>query len=69
VPDSTEVNPDKDFNAWADWRHAAEPNDIALSDILSSGDAAALNKWLSLYIIKKDSESYPSTSLNLLLCG
>ena len=53
MPDSIEVNPDKNFNAWADWRCAAEPNDTVPSDILSSGDAAALNKWLLLYIIRR----------------
>ena len=34
VPDSTEVNPDKNFSAWADRRCAAEPNDTVPSDIL-----------------------------------
>ena len=40
--------------------------------ILSCGDAVALNKWLSLYVIetrKQDGGRYPASTLNLLLCG
>ena len=42
------------------------------SDILSCGDAIALNKWLSLYVIKtrkQDGERHPASTLNLLLSG
>ena len=42
------------------------------SDILSSGDAVTLNKWLSFYVIetrKQDGQRYPASTLNLLLCG
>lgn len=68
VPDSTEVNPDKNFNAWADWGCAAERNDTVPSDIVIRRCCCS-QQMAMLYIIKKDSESYPSTSLNLLLCG
>ena len=62
----------RSFEAWADWRITQNPDDPVPSDILSCGDAVALNKWLSLYVIetrKQDSGRYPASTLNLLLCG
>ena len=55
VPATTEANTEwamRNFKAWADWRIAQNPEDPVPSDILSSGDAVALNKWLSLYVIE-----------------
>jgi len=62
----------RNFEAWADWRIAQNPDDPVPSDILSCGDAIALNTWLSLYVIetrKQDGGRYPASTLNLLLCG
>ena len=42
----------RNFEAWADWRIAENPEGPVPSDILSSEDAVALNKWLSLYVIE-----------------
>ena len=42
------------------------------SDVLTSGDAVALNKWLSLFVIevrKQDSNKHPSKTIDLLLTG
>ena len=75
VPATTEANTEwamRNFKAWADWRITQNPEDPVPSDILSSGDAVALNKWLSLYVIetrKQDGGRYPASTLNLLLCG
>ena len=55
VPANTEANTEwavRNFEAWADWRIAQNPDDPVPSDILSCGDDIALNKWLSLYVIK-----------------
>ena len=55
VSATTEANTEwamGNFKAWADWRIAQNPGDPVPSDILSSGDAVALNKWLSLYVIE-----------------
>ena len=60
VPANTEANTDwafRNFTAWADWRVTENSDDPVPSDILSCGDAVALNKWLSSYVIetrKKD---------------
>ena len=75
VPATTEANTEwavRNFEAWADWRIAQNPEDPVPSDILSSGDAVALNKWLSLYVIetrKHHGGRYPVSTLSLLLCG
>ena len=55
VPANTEANSEwavRNFKSWADWRTAQDPSDPVPSDILSSGDAVALNKWLSFYVIE-----------------
>ena len=55
VPANTEANTEwavRNFKAWADWRITQNPDDPVPSDILSCGDAVALNKWLSLYVIE-----------------
>ena len=60
------------FNTWADWRVAAQPNDPVPHDILTCGDASLINKWLSLYITetrKQNGDRYPSATFNLLLRG
>ena len=61
----------RNFKSWADWRTAQDPDDPVPSDILTSGDTVALNKWLSLYVIetrKQNGQRYPASTLNLLLC-
>ena len=73
VPANTEANTEwavRNFDAWADWRIAQNPDDPVPSDILSCGDAVALSKRLSLYVIetwKQDGGRYPGSTLNLLL--
>ena len=55
VPANTEANTEwavRNFEAWADWRIAQNPDYPIPSDILSCGDAVTLNKWLSLFVIK-----------------
>ena len=55
VPANTEANTEwvvRKFEAWADWRITQNPDDPVPSDILSCGDAVALNKRLSLYVIE-----------------
>ena len=47
-------------------------NDCVPSDVLTSGDAVALSKCLSLFVIevrKQDGNKYPSKTVNLLLAG
>ena len=47
-------------------------DDPVPSDILTSCDAAALNRWLSLFVIearKQDGTRYPSKTIDMLLSG
>ena len=47
-------------------------DDRVPSDVLTSGDAVALNKWLSLFVIevrRQDGNKYPSKIIDLLLAG
>ena len=47
-------------------------DDRVPSDVLTSGDAVALNKWLSLLVIEvreQDGNKYPSKTIYLLLAG
>ena len=75
VPKNTLTNNDwalSNFMQWAEWRRKAYPGDPVPVDVLTSVDAVILNKWLSLYIIetrKQDGQRYPTSTLNLLLCG
>ena len=75
VPDNTKANTEwavRVFNEWAAWRRTARADDAVPRDILFSCDAVALNKWLSLFIVKarkKDRSRCPSKTLTLLLCG
>ena len=60
------------FNSWMEWRNIAKPEDPVPEAILSSDDAQALNKWLSLFFLearKVDSTKYPTSTLNMLLSG
>ena len=75
VPANTEANTDwavRNLTVWADWQVAQNPDDPVPGDILTNGDATALNKWHSLYVTemrKQDGDRYPASTLNLLLCG
>ena len=47
-------------------------DDRVSSDVLTSGDAVALNKWLSPFVIelrRQDGNKYPSKTIDLLLAG
>ena len=74
VPANTEANTEwaiRNFEAWADWRITQNPDDSVPSNILSCGDAVALNKWLSLYVIvmrKQDGGLWQDGGLFLLMC-
>ena len=60
------------FEAWSAWRNGVYQDDHVPSDVLTSGDAVALNKWLSLFIIevrRQDDNKYPSKTIYLLLAG
>ena len=75
VPRNTECNTQwavRTFTTWMEWRNSCKPEDLVPQDILTSTNAEALNKWLSLFIMearKKEGSKYPTTTLNLLLCG
>ena len=75
VPQNTLANNEwavRNFSEWAEWRCKSYPDDPIPENILTCADASTLNKWLSLYIIetrKRDGQRYPSSTLNLLLCG
>ena len=40
------------FEAWSTWRSGVYEDNPVPGDILTSCDAVALNKWLSLFVIK-----------------
>lgn len=47
-------------------------DDCTPGNILTSGDAVALNKWFSLFVIearKQDGNRYPSKTIDFLLAG
>ena len=75
VPCNTECNTQwavRTFTTRMEWRNSCKPEDPVPQDILTSSNAEALNKWLSLFILearKKEGSKYPTTTLNLLLCG
>ena len=75
VPQNTLANNEwavRNFSEWAEWRCKSYPDHPIPENILTCADASTLNKWLSLYIIetrKRDGQRYPSSTLNLLLCG
>ena len=75
VPPNTQANTQwsvKTFNSWMEWRVKAKPVDPVPKDILTCGDAKLLNKWLSLFVLearKLDGTRYPTSTLNMLLCG
>ena len=75
VPANTKQNTQwavRTFEAWSAWRNGVYQDDRVPSDVLTSGDAVALNKWLSLFVIqvrKQDGNKYPSKTINLLLAG
>ena len=75
VPENTKMNTQwavRAFQSWSSWRNGVHPDDPVPSDILGSGDASTLNKWLSLFVIeakKQDGSKYPSKTIDLLLCG
>ena len=55
VPANTEANTEwavRNFEAWADWRIAQNPDDPVPSDILSCGDAVALNNLAVGFFIR-----------------
>ena len=48
------------------WRRTVHADDAVPRDIISSCDAVALNKWLSLFVVearKKNESRYPSKTL------
>ena len=62
----------RNFNAWKEWRNQQDLENQVPANLLVSGTAAELNKWLSLYVAetrKKDGTHFPSSSLTLLLSG
>ena len=75
VPPNTQCNTQwavRTFNSWMEWRNQSKPKNTVPQDILSCTDPQILSKWLSLFIIearKKSGEKYPTSTLNLLLCG
>ena len=75
VPDTTKHNTQwavRTFNAWSTWRNGVYTDDPVPGDILTSCDAEALNKWLSLFVIearKQDGTRYPSRTIDMLLAG
>ena len=75
VPINTKQNTQwaiQTFEAWRAWRNGVYQDDRVPSGVLTSGDAVALNKWLSLLVIevrKQDGNKYPSKTIYLLLAG
>ena len=79
VPQNTKASTNwalRTFNEWMAWRNETYKEDPVPLDILQSGDAVAINKWFSLFVIeirKKKSgavgERYPTSTLNSLLSG
>lgn len=52
VPQPTKANTKWaiwNFNKWMKWRNEQYPDDLVPEDILVTGSAKVLNKWLSLY--------------------
>ena len=55
VPANTEANTEwavRNFEAWADWRIAQNPDDPVPSDILSCGDTVALNNLAVAFFVR-----------------
>ena len=55
VPANTEANTEwaiRNFEAWADWQIAQNPDDPVPSDILSCGDAVALNNLVVAFFVR-----------------
>ena len=75
VPDTTKSNTSwalRTFHSWHEWRNGIHPDDEVPEDVLTCGDAATLNRWLSLFVIearKKDGSRYPFKTIDLLLAG
>ncbi len=62
------------FEEWQKWCNEHRPQDPAPPSIelLSSGDAPLLNKWLSCYAVETRGEKgrvYPPATIHNLLCG
>ena len=62
------------FEEWRKWRNKHRPHDPAppSTELLSSGDAPLLNKWLSRYVVETRGEkgrAYPPATIHNLLCG
>ena len=75
VPENTNLNTQwslRTFQSWSSWRNELYSDDPVPSDILTSTDPSAINKWLSLFVIearKQDGSKYPSKTIDLLLAG
>ena len=55
VPANTEANTEwavRNFEAWADWQIAQNPDDPVPSDILSCGDAVALSNLVVAFFVR-----------------
>ncbi len=75
VPKNTEENTlwaCRNFESWCAWRHTQLPDDPVPADLLDSNDSAALNTWLSLFVIetrRMDGKKFPSKTIDCLLAG